>query len=291
VLLRLRAIVLFVMTAVSASWPSPLNARAQAEAKFEVASVKQNNSGDPRTGGRLAGASFSMINEPLWRLIGEAYGDPQALPRDRIIGGPSWIDTDRFDIDAVSSAPLDRSRADLMLRHLLAERFKLAAHAETREMPVFALRFARRDGALGPQLRRADVDCKALGATGTLVPPSPNGRACVMQFGFGRSAANGLTIHELATVALSRAVGRPVIDQTGLSGPFEWSLAWTPDNLPSRAPGTPPDQPVTVNGIAIDPNGPSLLTAIEEQLGLKLESARGAVDVVVIDHAEKPTSD
>jgi len=283
-----RAIVVLVASIVT--WV-PVSLDAEGEPRFEVASVKPNNAGDPRTGGRLAGASFSMVNETLWRLIGEAYGDPQALPRDRIIGGPSWIETDRFDVDAVASAPLDRPHAEPMLRHLLAERFKLAAHAEKREMAVFALRPARRDGAPGSQLRRADVDCAALEAAGTPPPSSPNGRPCVMQFGFGRLAANGLTIHELATVALSRAAGRPVIDQTGLRGPFQWSLTWTPDNLPPRAPGTPPDQPLTVNGFTVDPNGPSLFTALEEQLGLKLESAKGPVDVLVIDHVERPTSD
>jgi len=112
-----------------------------------------------------------------------------------------------------------------------------------------------------------------------------------MQFGFGRLSADGFTTNDLATVALSRVAGRIVVDQTGLRGPFQWTLAWTPDNLPPRAPGTPPDQPLTVNGISIDPNGPSLFTAIEEQLGLKLESTKGPVEVLVIDHVDRPTPD
>ncbi|HUK35207.1 MAG TPA: TIGR03435 family protein [Vicinamibacterales bacterium] len=280
----MRWIALPLVVLLLAAWPRPIYGQTPT---FEVASVKPNNSGDPRTGGRLEATRFSMINETLWRLIGEAYGDPQALPRDRIIGGPSWMDADRFDVDAVAAAPLVRQTADLMLRRMLADRFKLMAHRETREMPVLALRLARRDGALGPQLHRADVDC----AAGKLPPPSTDGRPCVMQFGFGRLSANGLTIRELATVALSRIAGRPVIDQTGLSGPFRWAVTWTPDNLPPRAPGTPPDQPLTVNGLTVDPNGPSLFTAVEEQLGLKLESTRGPVDVLVIDHVEKPTPD
>ena len=110
-----------------------------------------------------------------------------------------------------------------------------------------------------------------------------------MGFGFGRLTANGMTITQLATMGLSRYAGRTVIDHTGLSGPFDWTLVWTPDNLPQRAPGTPADQPVTVNGFAIDPNGPSLFTALQEQLGLKLESTKGPVDVLVIDHVEHPT--
>jgi len=257
---------------------------------FEVASVKVNASADARTGGRLAGTTFAMTNETLWRLIGEAYADPQALPRFRIVGGPNWIDTERFDVEGVAAKPLDRPQAEHMLRAVLAERFKLIVHTETRQLSVLALRTARRDGSLGPQLRRTDVDCAAPRATATTPPPSANGPQCVLQFGFGRSTADGLTIKELAA-ALSRFTARTVIDQTALAGPFQWTLAWTPDTLPSRAAGTPPDQPVTVNGIAIDPNGPSLFTAVEEQLGLKLEPTKGPVDVLVIDHVERPTPD
>jgi uncharacterized protein (TIGR03435 family) len=178
-----------------------------------------------------------------------------------------------------------------MLRHLLAERFKLATHTEQRVVPVLALRRARRDGALGPELRHAEVDCAAPRAGAETPPGSSGDRPCVLQFGFGRLIGNGLTIHELATVGLSRATARPVIDETNLTGPFRWSLTWTPDNLPQRAPGTPGDQPLTVNGQLVDPNGPSLFTAIEEQLGLKLESSKGPVDVLVIDHVERPTPD
>jgi uncharacterized protein (TIGR03435 family) len=90
---------------------------------------------------------------------------------------------------------------------------------------------------------------------------------------------------------LARQLGRKVVDRTALSGRYDFTLTWTPDNLPPRAPGTPPDQPVTVNGLSIDPNGPSIFTAIQEQLGLKLESTRGPVDVLVIDRVEKPTAD
>ena len=273
----------------------PLGVRSQASPPqrpiaFDAASVKVNTSVDPRTGGRLAGTNFAMTNETLWRLIGEAYADPQALPRFRIVGGPNWIDTEHFDVEAVGANPLDRRQAELMLRTLLAERFKLAVHMETRQLPVLALRVARKDRSLGPGLHRSDVDCAALRTAG-VTPPSANEARCVMQFGFGRSRADGLTIGELATVALSRVAGRIVLDQTGLRGPFHWTLAWTPDNLPPRAPGTAPDQPITVNGVAIDPDGPSLFTAVEEQLGLKLESTKGPVGVLVIDRVEQPTQD
>ena len=108
----------------------------------------------------------------------------------------------------------------------------------------------------------------------------------MMGFGFGRLSTNGMSLTEMATIGLSRYTDRPVVDRTGLIGPYEWILEWTPDNLPQRAA---PDQPLRVNGIIVDPNGPSLFTALQEQLGLKLESTTGPVDVVVIDHVEHPT--
>jgi uncharacterized protein (TIGR03435 family) len=104
--------------------------------------------------------------------------------------------------------------------------------------------------------------------------------------GFGNLKARGSTLAALAS-SLSTFAGRIVVDRTGLPGGFDADLTWTPDNLP-RAQS---DQPVTVNGIAIDPNGPSLFTALQEQLGLKLESTKGPVDVLVVDRAEKPAED
>jgi uncharacterized protein (TIGR03435 family) len=231
-----------------------------------------------------------MINETFWRLVAEAYAMPQTLPRFRIVGGPDWIDRDRFDVEGVSQDPLTRDQARLMLRSLLAERFKLAVHVETRPLPVFELVVARADGRPGPELRRSDVDCTALRAAGTNASAAPSGQApCVMGFGFGRLTAKGMTMGELATVGLSNIAGRPVLDRTGLPGAFDWTLVWTPDNLPPRPAGAPPDQPIRVNGLDVDPNGPPLPTALQEQLGLKLQSATGPVDVVVIDRVEKPS--
>ena len=83
-------------------------------------------------------------------------------------------------------------------------------------------------------------------------------------------------------------VGRVVLDRTGLTGHYDFNLTWTPDQMPQRAPGTPPDQPIRFNGVDIDPNGPSIFTAVQEQLGLKLDSQRGPVDMLVIDRAERP---
>jgi uncharacterized protein (TIGR03435 family) len=100
-----------------------------------------------------------MINETLSRLIGEAYAAAQPVPRLQIVGGPEWIDNDRFDTEGVSQRPVTREQARLMLRGLLADRFKLVVHTETRPLPVFELVLARSEGKLGSELRRSDVDC------------------------------------------------------------------------------------------------------------------------------------
>jgi len=266
------------------------SAQTPASPTFEVASVKVNKSGDARTDGRLAGGRFTMSNETLWRLVGEAYATSQALPRFRIIGGPDWVDTERFDVEGVAQSPLSREQARLMLRALLAERFKLVIHTEARELPIYELVLSRKDRTLGPQLRRSDTDCAVpRGERSPQAPQAQNQPApCVMGFGFGRLAANGMTLAQLADMGLSRYAGRTVVNRTGLTGPFDWTLVWTPDNLPKRAPGTPAVEPLRVNGFDVDPDGPSLFTALHEQLGLKLESTRGPVDVLVIDRVDRP---
>ena len=271
-------------------WPRAGEAQ-EAASSFETASVRANRSGTARTDGALVGGRFSMINETAWRLIAEAYADPLPLPRPRILGGPSWLDSDRFDVEGIAPLPLSRDRARLMLRALLAERFQLQVHTEKRPLPVFELVLSRTDRTFGPALRRSDVDCQALVAAGRTPPPAePNGApACMITFGFGRLTARGMSMGDLASVGLSRVTGRQTLDRTQLTGPFDWTVTWTPDNLPPRAPGTPEGQPVVVNGTAIDPNGPLLPTALQEQLGLRLQPATAPIDVIVIDRLERPT--
>jgi uncharacterized protein (TIGR03435 family) len=108
--------------------------------------------------------------------------------------------------------------------------------------------------------------------------------------GFGELAGGGFPLSSLAS-ALVQSVQRTVVDKTGLAGHFDFYVKWTPEQMPARPPGLPADQPIRMNGLAIDPNGPSIFTALQEQLGLKLEPARGPVEVLVIDRVERPTSD
>jgi uncharacterized protein (TIGR03435 family) len=260
--------------------------RDAAQQAFEVMSVKPNKSGDPggSFGGR-PGGQLAVRNNTLRNIIRNTYG----LQDFQIVGGPDWMNSDRFDIAAKAAGDAAPAQMMLMMRTLLADRFGLALHTETREIPIYALVMARSDGKPGPQLRPAAVDCAALaaatraGAPPPLAPTSPGQRpVCGMRTVPGRMAAGG---YRLADVArnLSNFAGRMVVDQTGLTGRFDLELAWTPDqSLQGPLPaGAPP----------IDPNGPSIFTAVQEQLGLKLDSQKGPVEVLVIDHAEYPTAD
>jgi uncharacterized protein (TIGR03435 family) len=179
-----------------------------------------------------------------------------------------------------------------MLRTLLKDRFRLAAHNETRELPAYALVMTRSDNAFGPRLRRSEVsevDCAARRAAirrREQVAPQQPGRPPVCGSGRtvpGKISAVGWPMEQLVN-ALTPFAGRVVLERTGLSGLFDVDLEWTPDQLPRQ----PPDDP---EPLRIDPNGPSLFTALQEQLGLKLESTRGPVEVLVIDRAEKPSAD
>jgi bla regulator protein blaR1 len=281
--------------AVSAAQLKGQSADSQAQ-EFEVASVKRNASGGNfvQLGGD-PGGRFTATNVPLKLLIRQAY----QLQDSQVVGGPNWINTDRFDIIAKAPGPLALPAPggppgpfQLMMRALLADRFKLAVHTESRELPIYALTLARRDGKTGSQLRPAAVDCVALFAARGRggpppAPPQPGERLpCGLRLGPGNLSGGGVTMAQLSTT-LSQFVQRIVVDRTGLTGNFDIDLTWTPDQLPQGRGEPPPG----VQLPPIDPNGPSIFTAVQEQLGLKLDSQRGPVDVLVIDRVEQPTED
>lgn len=266
-----------------------------AKLAFDVASVKPNKSGDMRVSlGIQPGGRFTATNVSLRALIRSAY----QLQDFQLVGGPDWIASERFDIiakamgDVPSRPPWGQpGPMQFMLQTLLEERFKLSMHRERRELPVYELVLARTDGKLGPQLRVSTVDCAAMaaargrGGAPPPGPPSPGERPCGIRMMGGRLAGGGFPLSQLATT-LSQFVQRVVLDRTGLTGSFDFDLTFTPDQLPQGPPppGAPPLPP-------IDPNGPSIFTALQEQLGLKLESTRGPVEVLVIDRVEQPTPD
>jgi uncharacterized protein (TIGR03435 family) len=287
---------LLVSTAVTVALASAIgiaqqfpSAQSAAPLAFEVASVRLNKTGD-RTSftDTEPGGRFIATNMPLRTLITSAY----ELRSFELIGAPDWTGAERFDIVAKAArefGPAAPGRPDpdkLMLQSLLADRFALRVHRETRELPVYALTLARADGRPGSRIRRSQTGCTAWRASVPAATGPPQPRAvvgerppCFMRSGYGTLVINGYPIDELRGM-LSSLVGRTVVDRTGLTGEWDLELTWTPDE-PSRAAVAP----------AVDPNGPSLFTALQEQLGLKLESTKGPVEVLVVDRVERPSED
>ena len=249
---------------------------------FEVASIKPNNSGSgsSRSGTRTGGYFFAT-NVSLKLLIMQAY----RVLDFQVSGGPSWIEGDRFDIEARAEAgavppptgPPDPTRPDrmaLMMQSLLEERFQLKLHRETRELLVYTL-VVGKDGSK----MQATVDGR----------PGPGG----LNAGSARTSgvpggvemtASGISMATLSTM-VSQQVRRPVIDITNLTGLFDLTLKWSPQaNSSALVPAGGPEPPPPV-----EPSGPSIFTALQEQLGLKLESTKGPVEVLIIDSVQKPS--
>ncbi|MGH9238622.1 MAG: M56 family metallopeptidase [Vicinamibacterales bacterium] len=279
-----------VAAAVLVTTVAPLRAvpRAQTPAAgtqdpplaFETASIKPNKSGaDEQYIQRTPGGSLRVVNYPLRQLIVFAY----QIQGFQLEGAPDWSSSERFDIEArpekdlpVVALAADRIRSRLMLRKLLADRFRLVVHKETKELPIFELVLARPDGRLGPQLRRSTTDCSAP------KPPPAGPGGCGTTGNVGRIRFGGFPLSEFANM-LSQSMQRVVVDRTGLTGNWDFELTFTPDQsqLPQgTSPGQLPD---------VDPNAPSLVTAMEEQLGLRLRPARGPVEVLVVERVERPT--
>jgi uncharacterized protein (TIGR03435 family) len=271
-----RAITIFAIVGAAAAIPT-----AQDAARFDVASIKPNTSGlNQMSMSTLPSGRFVARGVPLRDLIGYAYGDTDPflpLPNNRIIGSPVWADAERFDIDAVVSTDgtsPEISRVLLMLRTLLTERFHMVAHHERRELPVYVLTVAQPDGALGPQLRRSSEGC-------TVPPAKRTGAAsCGMQRRRGYIEARGMTLDSILLQGLNANLDRMVINNTGPMGEFDWTLEWGAETRPDSD-----DARVAQLG----QTGPSIFTAMQEQLGLKLEPSRGPVEVLVIQSVERPT--
>ncbi|MGH9241933.1 MAG: M56 family metallopeptidase [Vicinamibacterales bacterium] len=243
---------------------------------FEVASVKPNKSGETSNFlQRRPGGNFAVGNMTLRGLIMFAYG----IQGFQLVGAPDWVATERFDITARAAADIpptpmgQLSPEALMLRSLLEDRFRLSAHRETRDLPIYALVLARADGRLGPRLRQTTSDyCKKLfeaaGKAGN-TPVPPGGPVCGMRpLGSDELAAGALPMNEFARF-LNVESGRTVVDRTGLTGLWDFDLKWSRPNAPNP-----------------DPDRPSIFTALQEQLGLRLDATTGPVEVLVIDRVE-----
>jgi bla regulator protein BlaR1 len=297
-----------------------LNA-ALGNAKFEVASIKPHNFSDRRKNGMF----FSIIARPnegtfyatgptLRMLIRLAYD----IQDSQIVGGPSWINHDRFDIQAKSDSsvdaeleklPLDEARLvkDRMLQRLMADRFNLRFHRETRTMPIYALVVAKN----GPKVQASKVG-NAAPPRGAIQAGATGGPMIRVRFGGAEQEMNsqGTPMTFLAQV-LSQQVGRTVVDKTGLNGRYDFTLKWTPDIGRGQmagaggppGPGLGGDTVAAGNGRPMagmpppdssdsssDSSGPSIFTALQQQLGLKLKAEKGPVEVLVIDRVEPPSA-
>jgi bla regulator protein BlaR1 len=261
-------------------------------AAFDVTSVKPNNSGS----GRVmmlpaANGGWQASNVTLGMLVRLAF----QLQDNQIAGGPKWLFDDRFDVMGTGVAPGKDGPLFEKLKSMLVNRFHLVTHVEKRDLPVYELVLARRDGKLGEKLTRSDCPetPPAAGARGrgAQPPPSPGERPrCgTFQIGPGSVTLGGVTMSGVAA-NLSRLVGRIVVDKTDLKGTYDVSLAYAPDpGINPAGRDLPPGGPPPAAPAASD--APSIFAALQEQLGLKLESTTGPVEVLVIDSAEKPTQD
>jgi uncharacterized protein (TIGR03435 family) len=260
---------------------------------FEAASIRPNKSGDfSQFIRRQPGGRMTVTNMPLRVLITFAY----QLQQQQLIGGPGWVANDRFDIVAKMEgdpAPVAPGAGPdplmLAMRTLLTERFKLVTHKETRDLDVYALTMARPDGKLGAAIKPSTTDCAALmaGRRGGGPPPAPpdtNGPVmCGLRGNIGRISMGGFLVSEFAR-SLQGLAGRLVLDRTGLKGPYDLELTFQQDR-----PNAP--LPPGVELPPVDPNAPNLFTALQEQLGLKLESTKAPIEVMVIDSVEQPSLD
>ena len=274
-------------------------------ARFDAVSVKRNTSGAQGGTNQNTPGRYVATNISLRMLIRGAYG----VLDSQLVSGPAlatadYMSAEKFDIVATYAGDVTREQRNEMMQNMLKDRFKLVAHSEMREMPVYVLSIARSDGRLGAAIKPESEECAARRAgpgqppgQPPAAPPVAGGvrgagpgtgpdtstvRCGALQFGPGSFLARGVGLDMLTDSLANRTpitgIDRIVLDRTGLTGRYDYELKWTPAG---RAGGPAP--------AADDPDRPSIFTALQEQLGLKLEAQRAPVEVLVIDSAQLPT--
>lgn len=263
-----RGFLFLITVAVMTMWlPAAALSRAQgSRGAFDAASVKRSDTAEPGGGVGLRRGGYAATNALLRTIVAHAH----EMKRAFVLGGPDWIDSERYDISARASGDPTEEELYAMVRGLLTDRFRLVVHEETRQLPVYALVLARSDGRLGPSLKQSTPDCAAAG--------NPCGlNSTGFTNGGGVVVTKGRTIRDLAST-LGGMLDRNVVDSTGLSGTYEIDLKWGPDDVRAGADAAIADMP-------------PIFTAIQEQLGLKLQPTRGPVVVLVIDSVQRPARD
>ena len=264
------AIALMHVPQACAQSPASSVAVSTARAAFQVASIKPDSSGAAAAHYRFL-PGFNAENATLMNLISLAYD----VAEFRISGGPGWMGSDRYDVEAKTEGAPNLDQKKLMIQTLLEDRFRLKVHMETRQLPIYALTVAKGGLKLQP-VKEGSCIPRDPGN-----PTPPQGKTLtdycglVVSMGRGQMELGGAGMVDLAR-SLTRLTGRTVVDETGIKSVFAIHLTFSSDDA---APENPP----------ADASTPSIFTAVQEQLGLKLESARGPVEVLVIDHVEKPS--
>jgi bla regulator protein blaR1 len=256
---------------------------------WEVSTVKPSSPDQRGMMIQMTPDGIRIVNVPLWMIVREAFG----VNDDHLFGGPGWSRTRSFDIEgkvAPEDAPklkamkIDQKRE--MVVALLEERFGMKFHHETRDLPMYELVLAR-GGVKMQASKPANPDDPPPEPPTPGQPPKP-GRHSLMMNARGHVESTGTDMSSLARF-LSGQLGRTVVNKTGLTGGYDYKLDWTSDDtsavLPKAGNSTPGENPASQ-----DTGGPSLFTALEEQLGLKLEATKGPADVIVIDDLEQPTA-
>jgi uncharacterized protein (TIGR03435 family) len=249
--------------------------------EFEVASIRPHSSTDNKAFVQAFQGRLVMQNFSLKQIILFAYD----VPRNQVSGVQSWMESDHFDIQATSAADANVKQVEgPMLRSLLEDRFHLKVHREMMERSVYDLT-VEKGGVRMPLSKEGNCTPYAMDSPPPL--PSP-GAPHITYCNFPRLTGDGLnwalegkgvTVGKLAATLSRSGLDRLVVDKTGLTGGFDLNLRWTAD-MPEGSPGS---------GATIDPTGASIFTALREQLGLKLESAKEPVEILVIDHVEQPS--
>jgi uncharacterized protein (TIGR03435 family) len=259
-----RAAVFILLTApLLAQTPTPIPAGL----RFEVASLKPSN-GTARGGGirpAPGGERYEARNCPIRLMIQVAY----RVKPEQIVGGPAWLDTDRYDMEAKAEKPSTADELHVMLMNLLVDRLGLQFHREKREMPVYALTVDNGGARLKPH--------EAANSGEPWIDQTEE------KFLHVKMKAMSVTMDYFA-FRLSLLMDRPVIDFTGLPGGYDFTLEYTRD--------LPPGLPVgaTLNGEVPDTSGPTVFAAVQQQLGLQLKAQKGLADVIVIEHVERPNA-
>jgi uncharacterized protein (TIGR03435 family) len=275
------------LTAISTLFLARASAQSPAAVEFDVVSIKRvdelRSSGGMRI---LPDGTVMMTNQPIGALVNAASPVP-VTPRD-IVGMPDWLMRDRYDVTVKPPADLTREQRQemipMMWRAMFADRMKLVAHIEQREKDAFALVLARSDGRLGPELKPSTLDCtpnpNATPAPPPQTIPSPEERQnrCGISMIRGLIVSGGATLDQIAR-SVSGMAGGETINRTGLTGWYSLKLAFSLQ----RPAGASPDANASVD------DAPDLSTALQEQLGLKLQREKKMTPVFVIDHIERPS--